>query len=1466
MDQQKKYREPKDTLWGKCLTTFIAIVFAVSTLTIIPLAGATINPDDGQAAQAAADAAKQAANEAEGKTDTLAPQPEVPANQPIETAAVYATQAELDAAFEAVGNVDPTADDMTAFIAAMDAYLAVYNRLSPEDQAARADEKAYVQSYRDQVAAGQPDEEINTTAAKWHTITLVPASTNSYSSKITSAKVRVGQKVNGYEVTSVSGTTIKVKAWGDLYGDFFLPRAADLWNGAVKSDYVTWAGTGSSQKTEGSSAMLPQSNASAYYYFNTAGSVSGGGSESYYWKFTLKYDANGGSGAPAAQTGGSSSKYDRSYDFTLSGTIPTRDGYTFLGWATAKYVTDAGYQPRDTYTMWNTTDGYNGGSKTETLYAVWQKNAEKVTLTYIDRSSTYAGPTQYDKNATVTVADCTNTRGSYDFVGWDTDASADEVVYEAGDMFAITQNTTLYAVWKAKVVDNGNGISTTKTRASINGDANKTTAEAGDEIKWSVTVTNNSNVEKTVKLTEQLSGAYFVSTNTKEVPIVLTPGESKTLTVAYTVKRTDTGMIINTVAATTGGTGNKENPTATDKGTPVGKTLTVTWIDENGTQLDQKTFVEGDPEPAQTIPNPTKAEDENNTYTFDKWDKTTDGDGNVTYMATYTTTPKAPIKAGTWRLDIAKEISNYYNKGAAVTVDSLPADFAVTVSVTYHNGIERVTETKTLTKDPRNNDSDLSLWWQGVFQLPDWQFDFAGTGKTAADFTEYNTVITITETNYDVSGYTCTMDALAETLSTASDGTTHEMENGAYTVTYPVQQSGGNHTQSRFGLRNSYEAIEHTVTVNHLGDNGHNFWMGWDPTYSLAEGQSYNHSFDETMTALAYPNNSNVMSPKSFSIGEYTYVLDPMANNTPEDELAGTMDKENVVINLYYSRDNKGTINPDGTETSDGIPDKYQATVTYEVENGTWNQGEVTTQVVTFTDANDNYVVPGTKGAIHTDLNVPASSANTGYGPDGTWTATTGNGTVTNNAPTSVTGNATFTIIYAPETYNISYNLDGGIVVGTNPATYTVESDDITLINPTREGYTFAGWTGTGLTGAIADVTIVKGSTGNRAYTATWNANGNTAYKVEHYQQNPDGTYALVETEENLTGATDSMVTATVKAYEGFTHNPAVEGTLLSAAVAGNGSTVLKVYYDRNTYTVSYDLNGGMVDEGVQTQFEGIRHGDTTPTIDDPTRTGYTFTGWTPQVTETVTGTVTYVAQWMPVTFDIDVQVVNGTSDAATVGTTVNYGGDVTYTFTPNDGYIFDSATLDGSPIALSADGTFTLNAVTRGHVLIVTYALAPVDEPDEPTVPVVPTGPTTPMTPTDPTNPTTPGGGTTLPTVTVTPGEGVVPAVATPAAAAAAAAAVEAIGDAENPLADITTIDDDANALAAFEEIHCWTHWLMLFGALVTIVYGLAVLYRRRHDVRDMDDFEGDIMDGGRRYSARRASDPAANGAFQAM
>lgn len=59
-------------------------------------------------------------------------------------------------------------------------------------------------------------------------------------------------------------------------------------------------------------------------------------------------------------------------------------------------------------------------------------------------------------------------------------------------------------------------------------------------------------------------------------------------------------------------------------------------------------------------------------------------------------------------------------------------------------------------------------------------------------------------------------------------------------------------------------------------------------------------------------------------------------------------------------------------------------------------------------------------------------------------------------------------------------------VAPSNPTTYTVVSGAITLTNPTRVGYTFAGWTGTDLGSISTIVTIPTGSTGNRAYTANW--------------------------------------------------------------------------------------------------------------------------------------------------------------------------------------------------------------------------------------------------------------------------------------------------------------------------------------------------------------------------------------------
>ena len=197
-------------------------------------------------------------------------------------------------------------------------------------------------------------------------------------------------------------------------------------------------------------------------------------------------------------------------------------------------------------------------------------------------------------------------------------------------------------------------------------------------------------------------------------------------------------------------------------------------------------------------------------------------------------------------------------------------------------------------------------------------------------------------------------------------------------------------------------------------------------------------------------------------------------------------------------------------------------------------------------------------------------------------------------------------ILYAHWTksvYTITYTLNGGTVVTTNPSSYSVDTETFTLNNPTKIGYTFAGWTGTGLSSASTSVSITKGSTGNRSYTATWIANTNTAYKVEHYQQNTDAsTYPLTPKDaEDKTGTSGASVKPEVKSYTGFT-SPSAQ----TVTIAGDGSTVVKYYYTRNKYKVTLDFNGGNSSQKELTAIYGA------PIRVDikPDRTGYYFNGY----------------------------------------------------------------------------------------------------------------------------------------------------------------------------------------------------------------------------------------------------------------
>ena len=108
----------------------------------------------------------------------------------------------------------------------------------------------------------------------------------------------------------------------------------------------------------------------AQYFTTTGGSGGGGGGgETGTYSVTLTFNANGGSGAPSAQTYYGSSQY---IEVTIPSQVPTRSGYNFLGWATSSSATEAKYFAGQTYTNWWAD---TSGTYTQALYAVWAKES-----------------------------------------------------------------------------------------------------------------------------------------------------------------------------------------------------------------------------------------------------------------------------------------------------------------------------------------------------------------------------------------------------------------------------------------------------------------------------------------------------------------------------------------------------------------------------------------------------------------------------------------------------------------------------------------------------------------------------------------------------------------------------------------------------------------------------------------------------------------------------------------------------------------------------------------------------------------------------------------------------------------------------------------------------------------------------------------------------------------------------------
>ena len=211
---------------------------------------------------------------------------------------------------------------------------------------------------------------------------------------------------------------------------------------------------------------------------------------------------------------------------------------------------------------------------------------------------------------------------------------------------------------------------------------------------------------------------------------------------------------------------------------------------------------------------------------------------------------------------------------------------------------------------------------------------------------------------------------------------------------------------------------------------------------------------------------------------------------------------------------------------------------------------------------------------------------------------------------TVVTSDINIKAIYEMVDYNIAYVLNGSSLLIPNPNKYNIESN-ITLMNPTKEGYTFTGWTRNNETTKEMEAKIVPGTIGDITFTANFEAN-NQDYDVIHYTETIlNGIYEEKEV-EHLVSKTDQTVVAESKTYTGFTYNANSNLNIKSGIIPATGKLVLKLYYTRNKYNVTYNYTNSPAptDATALPTTKEYKYEETVNIAPNATATGYSFGGW----------------------------------------------------------------------------------------------------------------------------------------------------------------------------------------------------------------------------------------------------------------
>ena len=253
------------------------------------------------------------------------------------------------------------------------------------------------------------------------------------------------------------------------------------------------------------------------------------------------------------------------------------------------------------------------------------------------------------------------------------------------------------------------------------------------------------------------------------------------------------------------------------------------------------------------------------------------------------------------------------------------------------------------------------------------------------------------------------------------------------------------------------------------------------------------------------------------------------------------------------------------------------------------------------------------------------------------------NGNIENLIPFIYSKSMEFTVEKAstsvPEpvaTYEITYDLDGGEPTGNNPTSYDKNTDDINLSNPTKNGYIFIGWTGTDLDKATINVTIAKGSTGNRSYKANWKQNAPDEYTLNLIKGSGIATVTGDGTYKEGDSVTASCTMLAGYEFDSWTGDFTTEKITMPAKDVNMTANAKPIQYK-----ITLDAKGGTLEKNsIEYNIETEEFN-----LPVPTKNGYDFTGWTGSNGDTpervvkiekgTTGNKSYTANYSAVAYTI---------------------------------------------------------------------------------------------------------------------------------------------------------------------------------------------------------------------------------------